>query len=503
MAAYLGNISIENAYLGSSAISACYLGSSYIFPLASNATLKYKAAAQVTPNVAYSDSSWTLTLSADTFANSAGTVTFSGTGLTIPANAYSAASITNMTIGKGVISIGDSAFVGCDDLASIKIPNTVTSIGEGAFIACHSLTAVTIPDSVTSLGPRLFWNCHNLTTATLPTGLTTIPVETFKACSALTSFDIPSGVTTIGSSVFSGATSLTALTIPSGVTELGSYAFRDSGIVELTFKGDTPPATMGTGVFSNVSATGVIYCPAAAVSAYTTWAQAYGLSGWTIQGNGLPNVDFLINYNAKRFSNGSIPQEAGALVASALSVNNVTFNTDHLTFNATAETVMNFGSDADNPFNIAPNDMGLTIIAKTGKGNSTSCNLISNRGSSGTNKLNWMYRPKSDNTVMFHTMDGGWDGSGYTLSAYPNVYAFRINSGDSNNGQLSSYTDNTSAATGVITCQTTKSDSIVFFNGYPYSRTEQWTGDFYWIYVARTYLTDTQVEQVINYNENL
>ena len=119
-------------------------------------------------------------------------------------------------------------------------------------------------------------------------------------------------------------------------------------------------------------------------------------------------------------------------------------------------------------------------------------------------KLNWMYRPaKSDDTIMFHTMDGGWDGGGYTLSSYPNIYAFRINPNDSNSGKYNSYTDNTSASTGQITCQSTMSDRIVFFNGYPSSRTEQWTGDFYWIYVARTYLTDAEVQQVISYNENL
>jgi hypothetical protein len=32
---------------------------------------------------------------------------------------------------------------------------------------------------------------------------------------------------------------------------------------------------------------------------------------------------------------------------------------------------------------------------------------------------------------------------------------------------------------------------------------EDWGGDFYWIYVSPTALTDEQIQQVIDYNENM
>jgi hypothetical protein len=32
---------------------------------------------------------------------------------------------------------------------------------------------------------------------------------------------------------------------------------------------------------------------------------------------------------------------------------------------------------------------------------------------------------------------------------------------------------------------------------------EQWSGDFYWVYMAQANITDEQVQQVIDYNENL
>ena len=72
--------------------------------------------------------------------------------------------------GKGVITfdadvttIGSDAFVDCDSLTSITIPDSVTTIGEAAFCECDSLTSVTITDSVTTIGEYAFAYCYNLT----------------------------------------------------------------------------------------------------------------------------------------------------------------------------------------------------------------------------------------------------------------------------------------------------------------------------------------------------
>lgn len=61
-----------------------------------------------------------------------------------------------------VISIGNSAFIGCRTLNSITIPNTVTMIGMNAFIGCSGLTELTIPDSVTVIDGWAFSGCENL-----------------------------------------------------------------------------------------------------------------------------------------------------------------------------------------------------------------------------------------------------------------------------------------------------------------------------------------------------
>ena len=46
-------------------------------------------------------------------------------------------------------------------------PSSVTSIGEGAFLGCNFLTSISVPDGVTSIGNRAFFACPNLTSATI------------------------------------------------------------------------------------------------------------------------------------------------------------------------------------------------------------------------------------------------------------------------------------------------------------------------------------------------
>ena len=104
-----------------------------------------------------------------------GVLTISGTGdmtnwdydFNVPWYSYHK-SITSITIGNGVTSIGADAFDGCTGLTNVTIPNSVTSIGNSAFSGCSSLTSIEIPNSVISIGAYAFSFCKNLTEFIVP-----------------------------------------------------------------------------------------------------------------------------------------------------------------------------------------------------------------------------------------------------------------------------------------------------------------------------------------------
>ena len=87
--------------------------------------------------------------------------------------------------GIQVTQIGNDAFVLCDSLTTITIPESVTQIGDSAFAYCGSLTDITIPASVTQIGDWAFAYCSSLTDITIPESVTQIGDSAFAFCSSL------------------------------------------------------------------------------------------------------------------------------------------------------------------------------------------------------------------------------------------------------------------------------------------------------------------------------
>ncbi len=65
-------------------------------------------------------------------------------------------SISSLTIGNSVTSIGNYAFRNCGNLTSVTIPNSVTNIGERAFYSCFGIASLTIGSSVAYIGRDAF-----------------------------------------------------------------------------------------------------------------------------------------------------------------------------------------------------------------------------------------------------------------------------------------------------------------------------------------------------------
>ena len=64
--------------------------------------------------------------------------------------------------GKPVTSIRDEAFIGCNQITAVTIPNSVTHIGGLAFGGCAALVRVSIPESIQTIEDSTFDSCPSL-----------------------------------------------------------------------------------------------------------------------------------------------------------------------------------------------------------------------------------------------------------------------------------------------------------------------------------------------------
>ena len=103
-------------------------------------------------------------------------------------SAYSA-SCVSVEIGDLCTRIYENTFNGWS-ITSLTIGNNVTSIGEIAFNTCNGLTSLIIPNSVQNIQYQCFYNCDGLKTLTIGNGITMIRDSSFCACSGLTRITI-------------------------------------------------------------------------------------------------------------------------------------------------------------------------------------------------------------------------------------------------------------------------------------------------------------------------
>ena len=166
-------------------------------------------------------------------------------------------SLSSIAIPDSVTSIGGSAFYGCNTLSSIVIPVSVTKMDRNPFEGWNGKLTVlspryiydndvlidnvkkviiafrnkdvsyTIPDSVTSIGDCAFVGCKSLSSIVIPDSVTSISDCAFANCKSLSSIVIPNSVIHIGNRAFWYCESLKSIVIPTCVTSIGDRAFEN------------------------------------------------------------------------------------------------------------------------------------------------------------------------------------------------------------------------------------------------------------------------------------
>jgi len=159
---------------------------------------------------------------------------------------------TVVTIENGYY--GDhGAFMNNSDLIKVTLGKGIKTIGVSAFQSCGQLTEIIIPDFVTGIGDSSFegpsGKVGSLVKVTLGKGLQTIGSNAFRN-NQITEINFPSSLKEIEQYAFSG-NKIQKLTVGTSLQTIGREAFRNNQITEIIFILPTSLKTIYYGTFAD------------------------------------------------------------------------------------------------------------------------------------------------------------------------------------------------------------------------------------------------------------
>jgi len=202
-----------------------------------------------------------------------------------------------------VVSIGDSCFL-YEEMCEVILPDSLVSIGEQAFAGCENLRRIVLPASVQNVGQMVFTDCNALVDLECSESNNTFAARNgilynkemtqILSAPACSNIDIPETVTSIGPYAFYYNEQISEITLPKNITRLEEgafaacgnlikvvlesvaaiedYAFFRCSDIDLIFTGEAP--TFDGNVFS--STTGTVYYPMGVDSWTKEIQQEYG-----------------------------------------------------------------------------------------------------------------------------------------------------------------------------------------------------------------------------------
>ena len=141
--------------------------------------------------------------------------------------------IESITIPEGVTKIGEDAFYDCSALKSIELPESLITIDSSAFANCSSLQNVKLGGKVEYMGDYVFSECNQLGEIILPDSLSFLGNYAFQCCTALKRAVLSSNLEMLELMIFASCTNLEDVIIPEGVKTINTDAFSNTALKEL------------------------------------------------------------------------------------------------------------------------------------------------------------------------------------------------------------------------------------------------------------------------------
>lgn len=170
-------------------------------------------------------------------------------------------SLTAVTFGNGLKSLGEYVLYGCTALTELQLPDSLNSYGYRAFANCSNLEKINYPTSLTGGAADAFLNDRKLSEITIPDSVETIAPHAFDGASYLRNVQLPDSLKEIKNAAFQNCSDLREILIPGGVISLEEYAFYGCSALKEVQLPDSV-TTMGYRTFSNCTALRKIHYPA-------------------------------------------------------------------------------------------------------------------------------------------------------------------------------------------------------------------------------------------------
>ena len=148
--------------------------------------------------------------------------------------------LTGITLPDSLGGIPEMAFMGCENLKTVKMKATTDfiSLGKSAFEGCHSLSQVALADSLDLffLYSRAFYGCSSLTSIRIPyirekwtpMGQFSLSIDTlaFAKCSSLSEIDLHDCIHAVKEKAFQDCINLKKVSIGLGTYKIAKNAFK-------------------------------------------------------------------------------------------------------------------------------------------------------------------------------------------------------------------------------------------------------------------------------------